>query len=383
MVYVMRKIEKQSTQNIQLREYEVFNWLKLPLAVLVVFVHTHISGTTIGGVSYLYDYENYPIFDNISFLVSNIVAALAVPTFFAISGYLFFKGLGNELGRFSVNNYVQKLKRRSRSLLVPYLLWNCIYLIIFFTGQSFLPGLLSGNHLLIKDYSLLDYLNSFWTGFNGYPICPPLWFVRDLMVMMILSPVLYILFEYIKFFPIIVFILLWIVLGYNNPFDVWSFKSAFFFYGGGYFAYCNRTIIDKLIPKKLFYIICYLITVVATMLCYNDCFIEIDSYTCKASLVLGVPVVLCAGYYAVQNNQIMKHGYSIKGIDFFIFGFHVIPLNFIIKIFLKIMVPQSEFTLIFVYFISPLITIIVGLILFVCLKKIFPRFTSMLTGGRL
>lgn len=222
----------KSAQIEKKQAFNVFDWLKFPLSVLVVLIHSHITGTSIGGVSFLYEYDSYPAYNHISLLVSEILAALAVPTFFVISGYFFFSGLCNENGGLDGQAFAQKLKRRFRSLLLPYLMWNVIYLLIFVVGQYLLPGLLSGNQMLIKDYHFVDYLNAFWAGFDGYPICPPLWFIRDLMFMIILSPIVFYLFKYIKGVPIILFLVLWFI-GFSVPFEAWSFKSAFFFYGGG------------------------------------------------------------------------------------------------------------------------------------------------------
>ncbi len=366
----------------QSQEFKVFDWLKFPLSVLVVLVHSHITGTSIRGETFLYEYDSYPVFNNISFLVSEIVAALAVPSFFVISGYLFFRGLEQKNGRFDVLSFAKKLQRRSRTLLLPYILWNAIYLLIFIVGQNILPSLLSSNHMLIKDYHFLDFLNAFWAGFDGYPICPPLWFIRDLMVMIILSPIIYYLFRYTKVFPVILFLILWL-LGMSIPFEAWNFKSAFFFYGGGYFAYRNQSVLTEAIRWKRWLFILYLLAVVVAVVCYNLGSVSYMVKPCiKVSLVFGVPAFLALGYYMMQYKQKDNNG-LMKGSDFFIFGFHVLPLSFIIKILLKLLTPQSEIAVLFVYLVSPTITIIMGLTIFACLKRLFPGFASLLTGGRL
>lgn len=38
----------------QSQEFKVFDWLKFPLSVLVVLVHSHITGTSIRGETFLY-----------------------------------------------------------------------------------------------------------------------------------------------------------------------------------------------------------------------------------------------------------------------------------------------------------------------------------------
>lgn len=53
--------------------------------------------------------------------ISEGLASACVPLFYFLSGYLFFARW-----TFTWNGYKSKLRRRMWSLLVPYILWNCV-----------------------------------------------------------------------------------------------------------------------------------------------------------------------------------------------------------------------------------------------------------------
>ena len=56
------------------------------------------------------------------------LCASAVPLFFLISGFLYFKGCESQFG---LKDYMAKNRKRLRTLLIPYLLWNIFTLLLF------------------------------------------------------------------------------------------------------------------------------------------------------------------------------------------------------------------------------------------------------------
>lgn len=58
-------------------------------------------------------------------------------------------------------------------------------------------------------YSLTDWLDAFWSINGGCPICYQFWFLRDLIVMILFSPLIYILVKYFRWFSVFVLGVLW------------------------------------------------------------------------------------------------------------------------------------------------------------------------------
>ena len=94
--------------------------LRFPMAVLVIFLHANVISQSKNTMIY-----NNGIGDFLITLCSNGLCQLAVPCFALISGYLFFGGLKE----FSWPIWMEKIRRRLHTLLVPYVLWNILALL--------------------------------------------------------------------------------------------------------------------------------------------------------------------------------------------------------------------------------------------------------------
>ncbi len=137
---------------------QVIDYLRLPLMVGVVLIHCNLHNVVINGTQ-LVSSEHF-LYNIIHHLLSEEIASVAVPLFFFFSGYLFFSsGL-----QFSRIEYINKLRRRGKTLLIPYLFWNIIVVILFLALQLFLPQLTSGANKPILDYTFLDWINTMWGG---------------------------------------------------------------------------------------------------------------------------------------------------------------------------------------------------------------------------
>lgn len=122
-----------------------------------------------------------------NFLTRGLVA-FSVPGFFMCSGFLFF------LNYKGFESYGRKLKSRIRGLAVPYVFWISLSLLVTFfiqdiLGLSQLFG--AGKMKLIHDFTLMDVVQSYWNVRDGGPFLSTMWFLKDLMVCVLLAPLLF------------------------------------------------------------------------------------------------------------------------------------------------------------------------------------------------
>lgn len=119
------------------------------------------------------------------------IARSCVPLFFAISGFFFFYG-----HRHDKAFYLRQWRRRARSLLVPYLAWNTIFVAWHFIRYRFLgnmfpaleaPPSTMGEIVRAIVWSWGEPGTMFYEPASA-PADVPLWYVRDLMVMCLLAP---------------------------------------------------------------------------------------------------------------------------------------------------------------------------------------------------
>lgn len=109
--------------------------------------------------------------------IASTLCQISIPLFFFISGLLFYRNC-------SFSCLQQKIRRRVQSLLVPYLLWNTFYVCIFFalTHIPCIHNIMNmGEALNSPREILVAIINSRFS---------TLWFIRDLLIFTILSPVI-------------------------------------------------------------------------------------------------------------------------------------------------------------------------------------------------
>ena len=110
-------------------------------------------------------------------ILENGVTQIAVPFFFAVSGFMMGRGLQG----MGYRNAVQK---RIRTLLVPFALWNALFWLenlIWKNSRALLHGGdISFSFPTLRQIGLLH---------TGCPLLSPLWYVRALFVLVVLSPV--------------------------------------------------------------------------------------------------------------------------------------------------------------------------------------------------
>ncbi len=118
--------------------------------------------------------------------LSMFICGIAIPGFAVISGYLFFA-----TADFSAETYKRKMYSRLFSLLIPYIVWD----LIVFAGDVVLAFNGKNNLVSETEWNFLNVLNIFWgVKQNGAGTCPyngPLWYIRDLFILCLLTPIIY------------------------------------------------------------------------------------------------------------------------------------------------------------------------------------------------
>ncbi|ADV44273.1 acyltransferase family protein [Bacteroides helcogenes] len=361
---------------------QTISFLRFPLIVGVVLIHSHFNEVVINGVDFMKS-DNFPVYTTISYLFSSILSAIAVPLFFFISGFLFFYKTTSFTGQV----YLQKLKKRVQTILVPYIFWNLLVIAFFLLSQSFLPGLMSGKNKMISDYSVSDCFWAFWntnmitpptgTDLAAYPICYQFWFIRDLMVMMLFSPLVYFLLIKLRQYAILCLGIIWF-------FDCWfnvvgfSITAFFFFSAGAYFSVCQKNFVE--IMKPLFPVIIMLYGLIAIAELYFMDRIWCD-YLHNTGILIGMVAAITLTVHFIEKGKWQINSF-LPNSSFFIYAYHAMPLALVSKVLFKLLKPHSDEMVLALYILCPTIIILTGLLIYRLLKKCLPRIATLITGGR-
>jgi surface polysaccharide O-acyltransferase-like enzyme len=360
----------------------VIAFLRFPLIVGVVFIH-NTSTTIIMPDMEFGNVENLPIFDMCSTLFSQILGRVAVPLFFFISGFLFFRNIDG----FTKQDYLKKLKGRGKTLLIPYLFWNITAIFIPIIARN-IPALAAWFSTTVE-YNLqylLKSVESMWGTMNDektmtYPIAYQFWFIRDLMVVVILTPVIHFCIKKTKIYGVLLLGVLWFfgwwfsVAGMHGL----SITAIFFFTAGAYFGSNKLNIIDIMGKVQRLSYVLYPLLVIADLLTKNY---DVNSFIHKTGIIVGMVFWVNVVASLLRTGKIRVNRFLVSS-PFFLFAIHdPILLSKIRKVLYVTFNPQSDLVITMIYFLLVIIVVFIALGLYYILKRFMPRFTAIITGGR-
>lgn len=183
------------------------------MSMLVVLIHnnnTMVYGLELGLTSFAEGFIKLLSFD---------LGCQAVPVFFLLSGGLFFRfDLREGWGTLR-----KKLSRRLFSTVVPYLLWNVLYTGVYLVLPQTITWLRTGTSPGI------DFLWKLLGGVFLADYCFVFWYLRNLMLLMLLSPVFLVLLRR-KYLSLGVMALLGLATARNWNLTEWLYSSSVFYY---------------------------------------------------------------------------------------------------------------------------------------------------------
>jgi surface polysaccharide O-acyltransferase-like enzyme len=346
------------------------NALRFLLIVCVVFIHNTPEEINFHGNV---DILEIPLYvDIIRNLISGIIARVAVPMFFLISGFLIYS---------KENDFVIVLKKKCRTILLPYIIWQILYLLWAFIVQNNpIRESFAAPEDRLLNYSMLDWFEAFFGNFTNKPGLTrtpydyPLWFLRDLFILdLFFIP----LKKAVDKFPFGVFLL--VMLLWVSDIQLWIVSpEALLYFVLGYYIIKYNINENKINKIKIIDIgIIYFLTV-ALELFLEEKFVAIH----KINIVVGIIFLTTMSSYFITNEKIYNKMVWLGRHEFIIFAFHAWVLQYVIKI-LYIIIPMKGVLILFEYFCAVLFTVIICIISGIILNKIMPKPYKILTGGRI
>lgn len=339
----------------------VISWLRFPLIFLIILLHCY-SVVKLEGPRDAYSKAIYPF--------SLWLGETGVPGFFFISGYLFY---------LSKKTYIQKLNSRIHTLLVPYLLWNAILLFLYLIAYA--AGYPQNiNYRSIADYGLFDYIRLFWdrgTYDNGnfVPLLCPFWYIRNLLIMSLLSPLFYYIIRYGReLFLLIVSV--WWMMTYHNAFIP---QTILFFSLGAYYSILSINPLEWITNNKKMILTLFTIFALSDIAMHTIYGTAINLQAHRLALIFNIPVLLLIADFCI------KRGYSSKSLPntaFIVFAVHYPIVVLLRKFCLSQFATASDITHIILYFICVIIATIVSLLFYLILDKYFSNVKNILSGNR-
>ena len=357
--------------------------LRFLLIVLVVFIHNNFRAEEIlkGSLEHGYTpfaYENGLFGRWVQIFISDGIARCAVPLFFMFASFLQFM---------KSDSYGILLKKKAKSLVVPYFLWPLLNIGIYvgfkLLIQAVFPAMIERkNWFPMSGWGLKGWLHAFFgyenmaegRTFGGY--VGQLWFVRDLFILIVFSPLLRLA---VRKFPVCALLSVsFFYFSDTRPFFVAA--QALFFYIIGLFwaesefdlfAFADRIKWKALVPL-------YLALWLATWKFYGV-------YSCAYWFMVAASCLVLLKFSAVivSSKRAFAAAKYLAGFSFWLFAIHMpFLLNCVQALWRKILPMTNTFFCMAEYFGVSVLVVALGTGFGILLKKICPPLFAVLNGGR-
>lgn len=187
-------------------------FISFVLSILVFFIHSYFAQDN-GDNSFVAVLNH-----KVSYFFSCSITRFAVPMFFILSGITFFKDYSNK-------EYAKKIKRRLFTLVIPYLLWNTVWMLWeIFTSHSFLAKFSASEPFPLT-------LSNIVKGIFFYGCNVPFWFIFDIILFSLAAPLVFLIIrnKYVGIFVVsgLTIASLW---GVYMPADLFYYPMSAIFY---------------------------------------------------------------------------------------------------------------------------------------------------------
>lgn len=344
--------------------------ISLITMVLLTYVHAYTFPSNVfAGEAWSLEGLNFAL----QYTISQGLARFRIPFFFILSGYFYFRALARTDGSF-----LAQFTKRARTIALPYVLWSLFGLALYALLQwpsawrAFFP------HNPVWGLSPMEVLEKVLIN----PIPYQLWFLRDLMVLFALAPLIFHTLRWLGIWTLAI------------PFITWSLEvdlvilaneSLPFFTAGAWLALGGPRHEPSLGRRTRLAVVVswFLLVLVKTVVVI---FHSVDPEMLKQIHHLAVLhglIAVWVGYDLVVKGRDMSNSLlaRLAPHGFFLYAAHE-PLLTLIKQGLFLYLGRSPLSELLVYSVAPILAMTVVFMVGRTLMEHAPRFYGLLTGGR-
>lgn len=359
---------------------QTINFARITLIVGLVFLHYAAYPNSMNSPFDGMDPAAFPLATFVNSFVLFFFFSV-VPLLSMVSGWLFFTFAAER----AMPALRDRIVKRMGSLYLPLVFWNTLYLVIAVVACVHLPnnGLMSQLNFHPSDAGLAQYVNAVFA-ITAHPIGFQFWFVRDLLVTVLLSPALWLALRHAPYVGMAVLGLAW--LAGHDLFVFFRTDVAFFFYLGG-FLRMHRLPLEigrgaTLALLALYVVLVALRTAAPLAVDVHPHRPELLDMATRAMRPIGVLACwgLCLQLARTRvGTAIARYG----GLSFFVFATHF-PLIAAVKLALWPLLPaESDGWMIAHYAASVALTVAISLSLGLFVARFLPGAFAWMNGGRL
>jgi surface polysaccharide O-acyltransferase-like enzyme len=303
-----------------------------------------------------------------------------VPLLSMISGWLFFSFAAED----AAGALTRRMRRRFFSLYLPLVFWNALFLAILAGLFLQMPGhpLLDDLNIRFESAGPIDYVNAIF-GVTRHPVAFQFWFVRDLFVTALISPLLWLLLRHAAYLGLVLLGLAW--MADHDLYIFFRSDVVFFFYVGGFLRMRGAPLeIGR--QATLILLAAYVVLVALRTLApyYVDVADPPRLLEAATRAMRLVGVLACWGVFLqLAPTRLGMVVARYGGLAFFLHSVHY-PLLAEVKILLwHLVLAETDAWMVTHYAASVAVTVAIGIAAGVLLARAVPRWFALLNGGRI
>lgn len=354
------------------KQSQIINSLRFPAVLLVIASHCVIT-TRNQALPFSLEAEN--VFLSLEQLWLSF-GPTAVGLFALITGYFYFYKVTN----YSLNDYLTAQRKRIKSLFLPYVLWNLLAFAFLWGKNTVGDALGLGFAVNEAEKSLVSNIGILQIML--LPIDHPLWYIREIIILSLVSPIVYWLVKNKYVGAIILAILFGVPQLANLPYYEYlrSTHITFFFILGSYLGYHKRSLLVGGRVKYLSYALGLIYPA------YRIWFVDVWFLSQYANILLLFWVVAAINIGIDLYNKKPELSRRLAGLTpavFFMYAAHAILIINLIRGTVYSVLPWDDaWEKIIALIVTSILAPIVTYVAYRVLSKYFPRISEFLSGGR-
>lgn len=351
------------------RQSTLIKAMRFPLICLVVWAHSIAPNMKPMELSF----DGWNVYHFVSELISCNLCKIAVCWFFVFAGYFFFLNVPEE--GISWNWLKDKWKRRVFTLLIPFVTWNILAVFIPLIKAFLFTKLGIPQSDVEGEYALFNNGILYW--FITGPADFPLWFMRDLLILCLLTPVIYVVFKHTpRYVGIIVLTILFLL-----PFepDVFRWRGFFFFSLGAFLSIQRINMLS--ICRKVKWpaaIVAIILLLLSTF--FNA--VPAHKWLLRAFFPFGIITFMNIFDHLIDNEKVRTRLEKLSAAVFFIYASHAIYIMPWTNGLFKRLINDTLGGAWIRWFFFPIVVLLICLGLYYLLRSIMPLTLAFICGGR-
>lgn len=330
-------------------------WFTFAFSLLVVWVHSYNAELFLGGL------PGMARIDRIEHWLGDGIGQIAVPGFFMISAYLFYRN-------FAWEKLWAKWNSRIRSILVPFVLWNFLFYLGYVTGSR-LPwlGEVMGKGVIpFRFDAMIDAILHYTYNYV-------FWYLYQLLILIALAPVLYLCLK--NYYAGIVFqLVLWAFLLSGGWLPILNLDALIYYSFAAFLGlHGKKTVEGRWSPRQA--------AVGLAAVGLGMVYYYLGLRLAYLPLLVLCRILAVTGLWLMVPKQRLPRPRVWMNYNFFLYATHFAFVRLINKVGARLGCTLPVFPLV-LYLLMPVLVLVISYWLGSFLRRFLPRTWRLLNGGR-